>query len=105
MELSVVHSSGLSDPEIWEIGRHALGSEPGRETIYARADAPVRSFMDLILRALRDDKPFRRHTSIIGWPIESDAAETKQKWKLICLQLSEDPRVSLVLSATPIERK
>lgn len=104
MELSVVHSSGLSDSETWDIGKHTLGSEPGRNKIYARADAPVQLYMDLALRALRDNKPFNRHTSIIGWPIESDAAETKQRWKLICLELSENPRMHLATPTNPIER-
>ena len=104
MELSVVHSSGLSDADTWEIGKQTLGNETGRDKIYARVDAPVQSFLDLKLRALRDDKPFKRHTSVIDWPIGSDAAETKQAWKLICLELSEDPRVSLALPADPVER-
>lgn len=104
MELSVVHSSRLADREIWSIGKGTLGDGPGRTRIYGRADVPVQSFLDVKLRALRDDKPFKRHTSILDWPIGSDANDTKELWKQICLELSEDPRVGLSLPAEPVVR-
>lgn len=102
IELSVVHSSGLSDQEVWELGKQTLGSEPGRDKICGRADVPVQSLLDVKLRALRDDNPFKRHTSILDWPLGFDANETKAFWKQICLELSEDIRVSLALPAAPI---
>lgn len=102
MELSVVHTSGMSDSEIWGVGKQTLGIEPGRDKIYGRADVPVQSLADVNLRALRDDKPFNRHTSVIDWPIESDANETKERWKQITLELSEDPRIHLVRPTTPV---
>ena len=102
MELSVVHSSGLNDSEIWGVGTQTLGTQPGRGTIYGRADIPVQSLLDVMLRALRDDKPFKRHTSVIDWPIGSDGNETKERWKQITLELSEDPHVQLALPATPV---
>ena len=102
MELSGVQSSGLNDSEIWGVGTQTLGTQPGRGTIYGRADIPVQSLLDVMLRALRDDKPFKRHTSVIDWPIGSDGNETKERWKQITLELSEDPRVQLVLPATPV---
>jgi hypothetical protein len=37
-ELSVVHSTGLSDPDIWNIGRFTFGLQVGRSKIHARAD-------------------------------------------------------------------
>lgn len=98
----MAHTSGLRDAEIWEVGRQTLSGEPGRERIYGRADVPVWSLMDVRLRALRDDEPFRRHTSVVDWPIGTDANETKALWKQITLDLSEDLRISLVLPATPI---
>lgn len=94
-ELSVVHSSGLSKHEIWELGKLTRGTEPGRSEIFCKIDAPVQTFNDVELRALRDDKPFIRHTSIIDWPIGSDANDAKALWKEICLKLSQDPRVSV----------
>lgn len=105
MELSVVHSSGLSESEIWEVGEKTLSGEPGRDHIYGRADVPVISLADVRLRALRDDKPFMRHTSVIDWPIGSDGNETKALWKQITLELSEDLRINLALPATPVGRQ
>jgi hypothetical protein len=103
-ELSVAHSSGLSASEIWDLGTQTLRTEPGREKIYARADAPVQSFMDVKLRAFRDDDPFKRHTSVVDWPIGSDPNETKELWKLIALELSEDHRINLAVPETPVVR-
>jgi len=105
IELSVAHSSGLSDSEIWEVGRQTLSGEAGRDHIYGRADVPVFSLADVKLRALRDDNPFVRHTSVVDWPIGSDGNETKALWKQITLELSEDLRVSLALPAMPVSRQ
>jgi hypothetical protein len=102
-ELSVVHSSGLPDDEIWDTGRQTLGTEQGRNKIYGRADVPVQSFHDVKLRALRDDNPFKRHTSVKDWPIGSDGGETKAIWKQITLELSEDLRISLAFPNALIE--
>jgi hypothetical protein len=104
MELSVVHSSGLADSELWQIGEQTKGSAQGRRNIYARADIPVTSLTDVKLRALRDDKPFVRHTSVIDWPLGSDGNETKALWLQICLELSEDHRIKLELPAIPAAR-
>lgn len=102
IELSVVHSSGLNDGQIWEVGKQTLGTQPGRGNIYGRVDVPVQSILDVKLRALRDDSPFNRHTSVIDWPIGSDGNQTKELWKKITLELSEDPHVQLALPATPV---
>jgi hypothetical protein len=104
MELSVAHTSNLSDAQVWRIGGQTLGSQPGRSTIYARADIPVLCLSDVKLRALRDDRRFRRHTSVIDWPLGSDTNETKALWKEICLELSEDLRVNLAVSPGPVVR-
>lgn len=102
MELSVVHSSGLAEGDLWELGKRTLGNVPGSRKIYGRADIPVQSLTDVKLRALRDDKPFIRHTSVIDWPLGSDGNEAKALWLQICLELSEDHRIRLELPATPI---
>lgn len=94
-ELSVVHSSELSEPEIWQLGNHIRGAKPGRTSIFCRVDAPVEAFNDVKLRALRDDNPFERHTSVVDWPLGSDGNDTKALWKAICLDLSEDSRISV----------
>jgi hypothetical protein len=101
MELSVVHSSGLTETEVWELGEQTKGSTPGRRNIYARADIPVQTLMDVKLRALRDDKPFIRHTSVIDWPLGSDGNEAKALWLQICLELSEDHRIRLEFPVAP----
>jgi hypothetical protein len=97
-ELSVVHSTGLSHEALWQTGQETVGNSPGRNKIHGRADVPVSSFLDVSLRAVRDDQPFSRHTSIVGWPIESDENGTKAHWKEICLKLSLDERINLVLA-------
>jgi hypothetical protein len=102
MELSVVHSSGLTENGVWELGQMTVGSAPGRRNIYGRADIPVESLADVNLRALRDDKPFVRHTSVIDWPLGSDGNDTKALWLQICLELSQDHRVRLELPQTPV---
>lgn len=104
-ELSVVHSTGLPDSDVWEIGRlHTLGNQSGRDKICGRADVPVMALAERKLRAIRDDNPFRRHTSVMGWPESGDADEKKQQRKQICLELSQDPTVKLVIPESPIVR-
>lgn len=101
--LSVVHSTGLPDSDIWEIGRlYALSTQPGRDRIHGRADVPVKALIDRELRAIRDDKPFRRHTSVVGWPESADPDERKRLRKQVCLELSQDPEIKLVIPESPI---
>jgi hypothetical protein len=103
-KLSVVHSTGLSDRDVWEIGRLTLRNQPGREKIHGRADMPVKALIDRKLRATRDDNPFKRHTSVTGWPEPADRDERKQQRVQICLELSQDPDVKLVIPESPIIR-
>jgi len=103
-ELSTVHSTDLPNADIWNIGKLTFGSQAGRSRIYARADVPVRAFIEKKLHAIRDDDPFERHTSVIGWPRGADADDTKQQWKMICLELSQDPTVKLIVPDAPVTR-
>lgn len=104
-KLSVAHSTGLPDRDVWEIARlHALGTQPGRDKIHGRADIPVKALVERKLRAVRDDIPFKRHTSVIGWPDPNDPDERKRQRKQICLELSQDPDVKLVIPESPIIR-
>jgi hypothetical protein len=64
----------------------------------------VKAFIERKLRAIRDDSPFERHTSVIGWPESSDPDERKQQRMLICLELSQDPEVRLLIPEKPIIR-
>lgn len=101
-QLSGIHVTGLPDAEIWQVAKNTARGARGRETIYARADIPVRDLINQKLRAIRDDDPFVRHTSIEGWPQMADLNERKERWKAICLALSESRDVSLVVPKTPI---
>jgi hypothetical protein len=101
-ELSVAHSTGLTDEQIWEIGSRTLGTQPGRTTIHGRADVTVRALIEQQLRALRDDDRFARHTSVVGWPSSADPDQDKQRRKQICLELSQHPDVILAVPVIPI---
>lgn len=104
-ELSVVHSTGLPDRDVWAIGRmHTLGTQSGRDAIHGRADVPVNALIERRLRAIRDDNPFERHTKVVGWPEPSNPDERKQQRKLICLELSQDLSVKLIIPDSPIIR-
>ncbi len=63
---------------------------------------PVRTFKEKDLRVVRDNNPFDRHTAVTGWPEGKSADETKQIWKQICLELSQNTAVKLALPDTPI---
>ena len=39
-----------------------------RSKIYGRAEVPVWAVVENKLHEIRDDDPFDRHTSAIGWP-------------------------------------
>jgi hypothetical protein len=89
MKLSGIHVTDLVDSTIWETAeKNTMRNEPGRDTIYARADVPVEQFLQQKLRAIRDDQPFNRHTSVVGWPAITDMNERKERWKEICLGLA-----------------
>jgi hypothetical protein len=103
-ELSAIHITGLSHAVVWEVAALALGDKPGRDRIYARADVPVDELVDQGLRAVRDDDPFARHTSVLGWPDLADLDQRKEQWKEICLALSQCRRVELVIPQSPIVR-
>ena len=103
-ELSVVHSTGLPDTDVWEIGKLTLGTQIGRDKIRGRADVPVKALIRNKLRAIRDDKPFKRHTSVVGWPNPDDPDQKKQQRIDICLKLSQDPDVKLFIPESPITR-
>jgi len=102
MKLSGIHVTGLPDVAIWEVAQNTMRDEPGRHTIYARADVPVEQFHKQELKAIRDDQPFARHTSVVGWPAMADVNECKERWKEICLALSESPAVTLSIPSVPI---
>jgi hypothetical protein len=103
-ELSVLHSIGLSSTEIWRYGVLTLGAQPGRSKIYGRADLAVAKVIAQKLRAIRDDIPFGRHTNVVGWPHSRDPDQQKADIKAICLELSQDPDVRVILPQNPITK-
>jgi len=62
----------------------------------------VRTLIDRNLRALRDNNPFKRHTSVADWPKPADPYEKKQHMKQICLDISQDPNVKRIIPESPI---
>lgn len=99
-ELSTAHITGLTDEAVWELSKSALGSHTGRDKIYARGDLEVAEVLKQRLKAIRDDEPFARHAVIVGWPQLSDAAERKERWLQIALDLSQ--AATLNVRATPV---
>jgi hypothetical protein len=88
-ELSTAHITGVPEDAIWQISRATLGVQPGRSQVYGRGDLQVADVIAQQLRAIRNDDPFERHTVIVDWPVLSDVAERKARWKEIALQLSQ----------------
>lgn len=103
-ELSTIHTTGLSHAAVWDVAVSALGDQPGRDQIHARADIPVDELLERKLGAVRDDDPITRHTLVLGWPEVADPNQRKEQWKEICLALSQCPRVQLVILPSPIAR-
>ena len=103
LSLSAIHSTGVQELNVWSIGRKTLGTQPGRNTIYGRADLPVESLIAQKLRAIRDDNPFERHTSVVGWPQDPDKERQKEDIKAICLEISLDSKVRFVAADPPVQ--
>jgi hypothetical protein len=83
---------------------NTFGEQPGRDRVYARADVPVSVLIEQKLRAVRDDDPFVCDTLVLGWPNAEDPNQRKERWKEICLALSQSPRVQLVVPPSPVVR-
>jgi hypothetical protein len=101
-ELSTAHTTDLPDSEIWAISRLTLGTQPGRSRVYARVEIPVAELLKRNLFARRDDDPFPRHTTVVGWSQADDENDRKAKIKEVCVSLSACPEVMLVIAAQPI---
>lgn len=102
-KLSVLHSSGLEDHEVWKCGQRTLGTKRGRDKIYGRADITVGKLIAQELKAIRDDDPFERHTSVVGWPQSDDADRRKADIKAICLELSQDADTKVFILDQPLQ--
>jgi hypothetical protein len=83
MELSVFHTNGLKDDQIWILGERYVSPN-----IYGRAEITHAAVSDLGLKVELDNKP-QRHANIIGWPAQ------KSEQKLYALKLAEESSLSL----------
>ena len=93
-ELSVAHSTGLTEAEVWAVGE-LVREACGRPVVYACADIDVAHISEQKLRAMRDDQPFQRHTNVLGWPSLENKDDQKRLCKGIATQLAS--RASLTL--------
>lgn len=98
----MAHIDGLSDSGIWSLALETLTTEPGRSTVYARADIPITELLPHGLRVVRDDNPFERHSAVVGWPDSKDRNKRKEECKRIGLLLSQCEEIMLVVPAQPL---
>ncbi len=77
--LSCVHTTGLSEPEVWEAARIVLEHRPDQQAVRGRADFEAGAAIQEGLQVVRDDVPFPRHTAIAGWPAAGDEEKTRRQ--------------------------
>jgi hypothetical protein len=78
-DLSVTRHIGLSQEELWQIGKTVAEKRPA--TLYGRADLNKRSILRRNLQAIPTATP-KNHANIVGWPMDKPAQ------KMIALELS-----------------
>ena len=74
-QTSVARIVGLSDQDVWELGKQHVEPLRGRP-ILARADISVQSVTNIGLRVDPDEPP-PRHANIAGWAEDTDAHMSK----------------------------
>jgi hypothetical protein len=72
---SVYRIVGLSEAEIWQIGKEQVEPEIGH-SILARADVGVRAIVELGLQIVPSEPP-PRHANVTGWPDQKEAQMSK----------------------------
>lgn len=82
-EVSVYRISGISEHEIWDIGKKYV-AEKRNKKLRARADLPVRKISNERLGVISEPNPHPLHANIINWP------EDKSKRLLIAIKLADD---------------
>ena len=75
-DISVFHISGLSDDEVWEIGREYVQTE--ERPIKARADLLASNVYDSNLEVVPDEPP-ERHANIRPLPVDNSPANRKTR--------------------------
>ncbi|MGH9490223.1 MAG: hypothetical protein ACRD2F_02295 [Terriglobales bacterium] len=74
-----MHTTGLSEPEVWEAARIVLEHRPDQQAVRGRADFEAGAAIQEGLQVVRDDVPFPRHTAIAGWPAAGDEEKTRRQ--------------------------
>lgn len=72
LKRSVYRVSGLTEPEIWEIGDIHV-AEPQHKTALGRGELVAKAISQQGLEIVPETNPHPRHADVIGWPAEKDA--------------------------------
>lgn len=83
-DLSVTRHKGLSEAELWKIGREVVDKRPAA-TLYGRADLQAISVFKKSLRIEPTPEP-KNHANITGWPAD------KPSQKIIAQALAAEAR-------------
>ncbi len=89
LELSIYRTSGLQEPQIWELGNTRVAAPSGR-TIKARGDLKAASVGTAL--SVQRDPLIERHATITGWPVDPSAQQllAKQLAAAATLRLPQD---------------
>jgi hypothetical protein len=82
-DLSVTRHMGLSEAELWQIGRVIADKRPG--PLYGRADLQAISITRKSLRIVPTPEP-KNHANITGWPAD------KPSQKIIAQEIAAEAR-------------
>ena len=66
---SVYRTSGLTENEIWNIGKQFV-AKPRNKTLRARGDIAASDIQERGLQIIPDKTPHPKHADIVGWPSE-----------------------------------
>ena len=98
-QLSTFLTSGVSESEIWSLGKTVLSEHPRPDaSLYGRGDLTIAALTELKLKAFRDDMP-HRHTCVVGWPDPTD----KDREKILAQELAR--AAELVLLPRSIQKQ
>ena len=85
VDLSVFRISGLSDNEVWTIGREYV--QRGGRPIKARADLSAGAVYENNLEVIPDEQGHELHANITPFPIEKNLADRKTR-RTIAMKLA-----------------
>lgn len=87
-EVSVYRISGLSEEEIWKIGREYV-AKPRGKTLYARGDTTAAVITRTRLDIVAETTPHPLHANIINWPSE------KGEQKMLALEIANEAKLAV----------